>query len=178
DRLHLRRDQHRGIAVKANDRAIRALDVLGNTHHDRLHNVALLHAAAWNRFLDRHDDDVADGGVFALGAAKHLDAHDATRAGIVGHVEIGLHLNHDAALTVWSLITFTGLSASSRPGPRPSALVWKSAGAPRSTPDRQPSRCWLRRARGISSSGGSSSSLSGVQNADRPARQWSCPACR
>jgi hypothetical protein len=32
--------------------------------------------------------------IFALGAAQHLDAHDTTSAGIVGDVEVCLHLNH------------------------------------------------------------------------------------
>ena len=35
-------------------------------HDDGLHHVALLHAAARDRFLDRDDDDVADRGVLAL----------------------------------------------------------------------------------------------------------------
>src|SRR5262249_26155576 len=98
DRLELRRDQHRSVAVEADNRAVRTLDILGNAHDDRAHDLALLHAAARDRFFHRNDDDVADGGVFALRAAQHLDAHDAARAGIVRHVEVGLHLDHDAAL--------------------------------------------------------------------------------
>src|SRR6185437_7022896 len=121
DRLHLRRDQDRRVAVKADHGPVRPLDVLGNADNNGLHHVALLNATARNRFLYRNDDDVADGRIFALGAAQHLDAHDATRSGIIGNVEVGLHLNHDAALTVWSPIAITELSASSRPGPRPSA---------------------------------------------------------
>src|SRR5262249_4906984 len=98
NRLHLSRAQDRSSAIKTDDSGVRPLAVLGTAHHAGLHHVALLHAATWNRLFHRHDDDVADGGVFALGAAQHLDAHDATRTGIVRHVEIGLHLNHDAAL--------------------------------------------------------------------------------
>src|SRR5450759_2567788 len=98
--LHLWGDQHRRVAVEADDGAVGALDVLGDAHHHGLHHFALLHAAARNGFLHRNDDDVADGGVFALGAAQHLDAHDAARAGIVRPVEVGLHLDHDAALFV------------------------------------------------------------------------------
>src|SRR5262249_47939692 len=96
DRLHLRVDQHRGIAIEADDRAVRTLDVLGDPHHHRLHHLALLHPPARDRLLDRHDDHVADGRVFALRPAQDLDAHDAAGAGIVRHVEVGLHLNHDA----------------------------------------------------------------------------------
>src|SRR3954463_5197969 len=99
NRLHLRVDQHRGVAVEADHRAVRALDVLADPHHHGLHDLNLLDAAARDRLLHRDDDDVADGGVLALGAAQHLDAHDAARAGIVRHVEVGLHLNHWAPRT-------------------------------------------------------------------------------
>jgi hypothetical protein len=40
------------------------------------------------------DDHVPDRGVFRFRAAQHLDAHDATRAGIIRDVEVGLHLDH------------------------------------------------------------------------------------
>src|SRR5262249_2355806 len=54
----------------------------------------LLHAAARDGFLHAHHDGVADIGVAALGTAEHLDAHHAARAGIVGDVQLGGHLNH------------------------------------------------------------------------------------
>src|SRR6185295_11834964 len=85
--------------VEADHRAVGALDVLADTHHHGLHHLALLDAAARNRLLDRDDDDVADRGVLALGAAEHLDAHNAARAGIVRHVEVGLHLDHEVPRT-------------------------------------------------------------------------------
>src|SRR5215813_11840361 len=93
-RFRLVVDQHGGVAVEAEDRAVGTADVLADTHHHGLHDVALLHLAARNRFLDRHDNDVADGGVAALGPAQHLDTHDTACTGIIGHVEVGLHLNH------------------------------------------------------------------------------------
>src|SRR5690606_38733204 len=95
DRLFLVVDQNSRVLVETDDAAVRTADVLGGAHDDRLHHVTLLHAAARNRLLDRHDDDVADRGVLPLGTAQHLDAHDAARAGIVGNVQVGLHLNHD-----------------------------------------------------------------------------------
>src|SRR5665213_2729229 len=98
DRLVLRRDQHRGIAVEANGAAIGAPNFLRGTHDDGAMDVALLDAAARNRLLHRHHDDVADHRIFPLGAAQYLDALDPTSAGIVGDIEIGLHLDHDAAL--------------------------------------------------------------------------------
>src|SRR5262249_28234422 len=104
NRFHLGRDQHRRVAVETNDRTVRTLDVLRDTDHDRLHHVALFYAATRNCLFHRYDDDIADRGVFTLGAAKHLDAHDAARTGIVRHIEVGLHLDHDAALIFWSLI--------------------------------------------------------------------------
>src|SRR5216684_4272016 len=80
DRLRLVVDQHRGVAVEADDGTVGAADVLADPHHHGLHHVALLHLAARNRFLDRHHDDVAHGGIAALGAPKHLNAHDTACA--------------------------------------------------------------------------------------------------
>ena len=73
--------------------------------------------------LHRDDDHVADGGVFTLGAAQHLDAHDAARAGIVRHVEIGLHLNHGLphCFSCGRMILTT--PSFSRPAPPPSACL-------------------------------------------------------
>src|SRR5690606_19099960 len=39
-------------------------------------------------------DDVADAGILTLRPTQYLDAHHATGAGIVGDVEIRLHLAH------------------------------------------------------------------------------------
>src|ERR1700749_3896689 len=62
----------------------------------------LIDAPARGRILDGHLDDVTDRGITALGAAEHLDAHDGTRAGIVGNVQSGLHLNHDSPFSNFS----------------------------------------------------------------------------
>src|SRR4029078_11534512 len=75
---------------------------------------ALLDATARDRLLHRDHDDVADSGVFALGAAQHLDAHDAARAGIVRHIEVGLHLDHEVPRTSF----FRTYRAVSSPWPR------------------------------------------------------------
>src|SRR5690606_28305499 len=95
DWLFLVVDQNGRILVETDHAAIGTADVLGRADHDRLHHIALLHAAARNGFLDRDDDDVADRGILPLRAAQHLDAHDTTGAGIVRDVEVCLHLNHD-----------------------------------------------------------------------------------
>src|SRR5215210_8682851 len=94
DRLELRREQHRGVAIEADERAIRAAHALGGAHHDRVVDFALLHPAARRGLLDAHLDEITDRRIAPLGAAHHLDAHDGTRAGIVGDVQYGLHLNH------------------------------------------------------------------------------------
>ena len=39
-------------------------------------------------------DLVTDTGVAATRAAQHLDAHDSARAGVVGDVQVSLHLDH------------------------------------------------------------------------------------
>src|SRR5437773_7814699 len=56
DRLHLRREEHRGIVVEADERAIRPAHALGGAHHDRVVYLALLHAAARRAVLDAHLD--------------------------------------------------------------------------------------------------------------------------
>src|SRR5258708_8133872 len=59
DRLRLVVDQHGGVAVEADDRTVGAADVLADPDHDGFHHVALLHLAARDRVLDRHDNNVA-----------------------------------------------------------------------------------------------------------------------
>src|SRR5207342_1603761 len=113
-------DQHRGVTVETDHRTVGALDVLADAHHHGLHDLAFFHAATRDRLLDRNDDDVADRGVLSLGAAEHLDAHDAARAGIVRHVKVGLHLDHEVPRTsflrVWFLQTRALNSVSQRLG--------------------------------------------------------------
>src|SRR5262249_37269527 len=94
DRLALLVDEDGGVAVEADGAAVGAAGLLRRGHDHRLVHVAFFDAAARDRLLDRDDDDVADRRDAALGAAQHLDALDAPRPGIVGDVEIGLHLDH------------------------------------------------------------------------------------
>src|SRR5215831_7003444 len=74
DRLALRIDQHGGVAVEANDRAVGAAHAGSGAHHHGLHHLALLDAAARYRLLHGDYDGVADRSVFALRTAQHLDA--------------------------------------------------------------------------------------------------------
>ena len=82
------------LRVEAHQRAVAAAHALGGAHHDGVVDLALLDAAARRGVLDAHLDHVADRGIAALRAAQHLDAHDGARAGVVGDVQYGLHLNH------------------------------------------------------------------------------------
>src|SRR5690606_20203239 len=88
DRLVLVVEQHRGVAVEADQRTVGTTHALAGTHHDGVVDLALLHLAARDGILHRHLDDVADRGVTALGAAEHLDAHHFLGTGVVRHVEV------------------------------------------------------------------------------------------
>ena len=94
DGLGLLVDDHRGVAVEPDQRAVLALDRRRGAYDNRFEHVPLLDAAAGNGLLDRDHDPVADPGVAPLRPAQHLDAHDPARARIVGDFEIGLHLDH------------------------------------------------------------------------------------
>src|SRR5690606_14693516 len=88
-------DQNRGVLVKTDDGAIGTANVGCGANHHSLHYLALLNAATRNSVLDRNDNNVADRGVLAMRTAQHLDAHDSLGAGVIGDIEIGLHLDHN-----------------------------------------------------------------------------------
>src|SRR2546423_8073400 len=92
NRLALLGDEHSGVAIEADRTAVGAPNLACGAHDNGLMHVALLHAAARNCFLHRHDDDVADRRETALGAAQHFDALHPARARIVGHFQVRLHL--------------------------------------------------------------------------------------
>src|SRR3546814_19721345 len=60
--------------------------------------------AARDRLLYGDDDLVTDAGVATSRPAQHLDAHDPASAGVVGDVQVGLHLDHGSIpyAFVWS----------------------------------------------------------------------------
>src|SRR6185503_8871566 len=99
DRLLVLVDQHCGVRIEADHRAVGAADV-----------------------LDGADDDVADTSGTALGAAQHLDALDALGPAVVSDVQVGLHLDHRSIPS--SLLVPRRRPGSrlflSTPGPRPS----------------------------------------------------------
>src|SRR5450755_1907522 len=94
DRLELVRQQYRRIGVEADQRAVRAPHATLGAHDDRVVYLAFLDLAAWDRILDADLDDIADCGIAPLGAAQHLDAHQALGPAVVGYIEYGSHLNH------------------------------------------------------------------------------------
>src|SRR5512135_241133 len=65
DRLQLVVEQHRGVGVELDQRAVRPSHTLGGTHHHRAIDFALLDTAARRGVLDAHLDDVANPGVAA-----------------------------------------------------------------------------------------------------------------
>src|SRR5690606_29165508 len=76
-------------------------------------------------------DHVAHGGVAALGAAQHLDAHQTAGAAIVGGVQQSAHLDHRTVSPAWvaRLTTFTRRQ-----------LLWRDSGRHSSIATRSPSR--------------------------------------
>src|SRR6056297_2805392 len=92
---------HGGVAVETDGGAVFATDLLGGAHDDGLSDVALLHTATRDGFLDRDDDDVADGRVFTLGTPQNLDALNPARARVVSYIQIGLHLDHLVSPDLW-----------------------------------------------------------------------------
>ena len=105
--------------------------LLLGAHHHGLDHVALLDAAARGGRLDRGDDDVAHLGVPAPGPAFDADAQDLPGAGVVGHLQSCLHLDHLVPLP----LAASTASASLRPPlehlEQPPALAWRSAAASR-----------------------------------------------
>src|SRR6185503_18844496 len=94
DRLALLVDQDGCVAVEADRRAVGAPDLLRRADDHRLVNVALLHFATRDRLLDRDDDDVAHGRGAALRTAQHFDALHPASAGVIGDIQVRLHLDH------------------------------------------------------------------------------------
>src|SRR5690606_31510145 len=57
-------------------------------------DVALLDLRVGKALGHAHHDDVAEAGIAAPRASEHLDAADLTGAGVVGYLELALHLDH------------------------------------------------------------------------------------
>src|SRR6266404_5981339 len=90
-------DQHRGIVVKPDVRAILAPPLFPHAHHNGFHYASFFYLAFRGGFLHRGGDDVAKAGFEPRVAAHRHDAGQLARAGIVGHRQPGSHLNHWSA---------------------------------------------------------------------------------
>src|SRR4051794_9182055 len=95
-RVVLRVDDHRGVLVEGDVRAVVAPELLLRAHDDRLDDLALLDRPLRVGGLDGRGDDVADPRVAPARAALDADAQDLAGAGVVGDLEAGLVLDHFA----------------------------------------------------------------------------------
>src|SRR5690606_6461096 len=95
DGFQLGIEQYGGIATETNQRTVFTAHALSGTNHYSVVDFAFFDASARGRFFNGNFDDVTNCGITALRAAQHLDAHYGTRTCVVGHVQRGLHLNHD-----------------------------------------------------------------------------------
>src|SRR3954453_12619500 len=93
-RVVLRVDDHGSVLVEGDVRAVVAPELLAGADDDGLDDLALLDGPVRDRLLDRGDDDVAHARVAAARAAHHADREDLARAGVVGHAQTGLVLDH------------------------------------------------------------------------------------
>ena len=72
-------EHHRSVAVEPDGRPVRTTYLLGSAHDDRLTDIALAYPPPRNCLLHGNNDDVADAGKSAAGAAKDLDALHTAR---------------------------------------------------------------------------------------------------
>src|SRR5688572_17131069 len=83
DRLELVGQQHRGVRVEAQQRAIGATHATLGAHDHGVIDLALLDLAARDRVLDGHLDHVANLRITPAGTAEHLDAHQRACTAVV-----------------------------------------------------------------------------------------------
>src|SRR5690349_82872 len=87
-------DEHRGIVVKPDVRAVLAPALFAHAHHHGFHHTSLFDLAFRRSFFHRGGDDIAEAGLQPRVAAHRHDAGQLARAGIVRHRQPGSHLNH------------------------------------------------------------------------------------
>src|SRR5439155_13993080 len=99
-RISLGVDQHGRVLVEGDVGAVLTVVLLLGAHDHRGHDLTLLDAAVGRGLLDGADDDVADAGIPAPAAALDADAEQLAGAGVVGHAQACLHLDHFATSTI------------------------------------------------------------------------------
>src|SRR4030088_3533843 len=87
-------EQHRGILIEADERAVGTAIFLGDADDDSLHDLAFLDLAAGLRRLDGGSDDVAHRRVLAIVASGHADAQELLGSRVVRVLEACLLLDH------------------------------------------------------------------------------------
>src|SRR4029453_4107767 len=87
-------DEHGGVLVEADVRAVRPALLLLGADDDAAHDLALLDRGAGDGVLDRGHEDVADRRVAAPPAPDHLDPQGLPGAAVVGHPQARLLLDH------------------------------------------------------------------------------------
>src|SRR6185503_20558934 len=87
-------DQHAGIPIKLDVGTILATYFLGGPHDYSAAYIALLDCCRRNGLFDTHDDNVSERGLATPGPTKHMKAHGLLGTGVIGHVHIGIALNH------------------------------------------------------------------------------------
>src|SRR3954452_7537116 len=160
-RIVLGVDDHRGVLVEGDVRAVLAPELLLRAHDDGLDDLALLDGALRVGLLDGRRDDVADPRVAPARATLDADAQDLARARVVGDLEAGLVLDH-CQLTPFAThprMRDCSLALTSRaPGSRPAASASSatSAGTRRRARGRPRWRRCARRGRAACSNCGRS----------------------
>src|SRR5215217_9791226 len=93
-RLAVVPQDHCGVLIELDVRAVDAAMFLRGPYHYRLDDLALFNVAARDGVFDRSDDDVADARIPATGSAEHADAQDLLGTRVVGDLEPRLLLDH------------------------------------------------------------------------------------
>src|SRR5262249_59853526 len=90
-------------------------------HDHSLDCLPRLDIAAGDRLFDAGNDDVAQAGITAARSPEHLDAHAFLGTGVVGNIQVRIHLNHykPSTFTIWRLLRLPvfRLRAALVPGP-------------------------------------------------------------
>ena len=100
----VRVDQNGCVLIELDVAAVGTTNFLLHANDHAADDVALLHVGVRRGFFNAADDDIAQSRVTALRAAQDLDALHLASAGVIGHCEHGLHLNHCFNLTFISIV--------------------------------------------------------------------------
>src|SRR5882757_6088544 len=123
-------DDDDGVGIETEVAAVGPAQRGAGADDHGLHDLALLHGGVGAALLDVDGDDVADVGV-AGGMPDLADHRRAARAGVIGNIKDGTHLDHGRSLR-----------RRVRPWRRPWRWPWWSwSGRPRRRPSRTRRRC-------------------------------------